>query len=92
MAPSSVNPKNLPARRKLASPRVQLDRENWIESATDVLAREGLGGLRIEVLAKRCGVTKGSFYWHFKDRQDLLTAILEHWQEGRIRDLSLIHI
>ena len=88
MAPSSVNPKNLPARRKLASPRVQLDRENWIESATDVLAREGLGGLRIEVLAKRCGVTKGSFYWHFKDRQDLLTAMLEYWKEGRIRDIE----
>jgi AcrR family transcriptional regulator len=88
METRSVNPRTRPARRKLASPRAQLDRENWIESGIDVLARDGLGGLRIEVLAKRCGVTKGSFYWHFKDRQDLLTAMLEYWKEGRIRDIE----
>jgi AcrR family transcriptional regulator len=53
-----------------------------------VLARDGVGGLRVEVLAKRCGVTKGSFYWHFKDRQALLEALLDHWKEGRIRDIE----
>ena len=88
METHSVNPRTRPTRRKLASARVQLDRGNWIESAIEVLARDGLGGLRIEVLAKRCGVTKGSFYWHFKDRQDLLTAMLEYWKEGRIRDIE----
>lgn len=86
----SVNPPIKPPRRKLAAPRTQLDRSNWIESAIDVLAREGVAGLRVEVLAKRCGVTKGSFYWHFKDRQDLLAAVLEHWREGRIRDIEKI--
>lgn len=70
------------------TPRVQLDRQDWIEAATDVLAKEGVSGLRIEVLAKICGVTKGSFYWHFKDRQDLLEAVLEQWREGRIRDIE----
>lgn len=77
-------------RRKMARPRTQLDRGHWIEGAIEVLAREGVAGLRIEVLAKRCGVTKGSFYWHFKDRQDLLAAVLEHWREGRIRDIEKI--
>ncbi len=86
----SVNPPIKPPRRKLTAPRTQLDRSNWIESAIDVLAREGVAGLRVEVLAKRCGVTKGSFYWHFKDRQDLLAAVLEHWREGRIRDIEKI--
>lgn len=70
------------------APRVQLDRQDWIEAATDVLAKEGISGLRIEVLAKTCGVTKGSFYWHFKDRQDLLDAVLEQWRDGRIRDIE----
>ena len=42
------------------------------------------------MLAKRCGVTKGSFYWHFRDRQDLLQAILEHWRLGRIRDIEKV--
>jgi len=41
----------------------------------------------VEVLAKRLGVTKGSFYWHFKDRRDLQHAVLEFWKEGRIRDI-----
>ena len=85
-----VKPQTQSPRRKLASQRTQLDRGNWIESAIDVLAREGVAGLRVEVLAKRCGVTKGSFYWHFKDRQDLLAAILEHWREGRIRDIEKV--
>ena len=86
----SVKPPAQSPRRKMATPRTQLDRGHWIEGATEVLAREGIAGLRIEVLAKRCGVTKGSFYWHFKDRQDLLAAVLEHWREGRIRDIEKI--
>lgn len=70
------------------APKAQLDRNDWVEAAIDVLAKGGVGGLRVEVLAKTCGVTKGSFYWHFKDRQDLLTAVLERWREGRIRDIE----
>ena len=68
--------------------RSQLDPQKWIETGIDLLAREGISGLRIESLAKRCGVTKGSFYWHFKDRQALLEAILERWKEGRLRDIE----
>jgi len=71
-----------------SSTRVQLAPERWVDVAIDVLAREGIAGLRVEVLAKRCGVTKGSFYWHFKDRQALLDAVLEHWKKGRILDIE----
>ena len=81
---SSIKPKA----RKVAKPRTQLDRDRWIETAIDVLATDGVSGLRVEVLAKRCGVTKGSFYWHFKDRQALLDAILAFWKDGRIRDIE----
>jgi AcrR family transcriptional regulator len=75
-------------RLKSPTPRTQLAPDHWIEKAIDVLAREGVGGLRVEVLAKACGVTKGSFYWHFKDRQALFDAVLERWKEGRIRDIE----
>ena len=68
-------------------PRTQLDRAAWVAGATEVLAEEGIAGLRVEVLAKRLKVTKGSFYWHFTDRRDLLMAVLTHWKEGRIRDI-----
>jgi AcrR family transcriptional regulator len=44
--------------------------------------------MRIEVLAKNFGVTKGSFYWHFKDRQDLVDGVLQTWRDGRIRDID----
>lgn len=74
-----------PSPRKV---RAQLDRDGWVEGAVAVLSEEGMNGLRIEVLAKNFGVTKGSFYWHFKDRKDLLDAILEHWREGRMRDIE----
>lgn len=83
-----VNSPSSRARSRAQSPRTQLDPERWIEVAIDVLAREGVAGLRVEVLAKRCGVTKGSFYWHFKDRQSLLDAVLEHWKAGRIFDIE----
>jgi AcrR family transcriptional regulator len=66
----------------------QLDRAAWIKGAFDILAEKGLDGVRIEVLAKQLKVTKGSFYWHFKDRRDLLDAVLETWKEGRIRDIQ----
>jgi len=71
----------------VSKPRVQLDRDAWVVAATDVLAEEGIAGLRVEVLAKRLKVTKGSFYWHFQDRRDLLVAVLQTWRDGRIRDI-----
>lgn len=91
METKSVNSPEVQTRqRKVSTPRSQLDRNDWVELAIDTLAKEGIGGLRIELLAKRCGVTKGSFYWHFRDRRDLLLAVLEHWKEGRIRDIEKI--
>jgi AcrR family transcriptional regulator len=71
-----------------AKPRAQLDRSGWIDGAIEALADEGLSGMRVEALAKRFGVTKGSFYWHFKDRQDLFDAMLQTWKDGRIRDID----
>jgi AcrR family transcriptional regulator len=87
---SSVDSTPSKARGRSASPRPQLDPDRWVEAAIDVLARDGIAGLRVEVLAKRCGVTKGSFYWHFKDRQALLDAVLAFWKEGRIRDIEKV--
>ena len=67
--------------------RPALDRDAWIKGGTSVLAEHGADGLRVETLAKRLGVTKGSFYWHFKNRRDLLDAVLGLWKEGRISDI-----
>jgi AcrR family transcriptional regulator len=64
-----------------------LDRGSWIKGALIALGDQGHVGLRVEVLAKRLKVTKGSFYWHFRDRRDLLDAVLGAWKDGRIRDI-----
>jgi AcrR family transcriptional regulator len=74
---------------KTAAPtRPTLDRNAWIEFATNVLAEEGVDGLRIEVLARKLNVTKGSFYWHFKDRQALLNAVITAWRDARVADVE----
>jgi AcrR family transcriptional regulator len=68
-------------------PRLQLDRDAWIKGATAVLADAGVDGVRVENLARKLKVTKGSFYWHFRDRRDLLDAVLETWKIGRVADI-----
>ncbi|MFT5488006.1 MAG: AcrR family transcriptional regulator, partial [Alphaproteobacteria bacterium] len=56
-----------------------LTRDDWISGAWDMLGENGLDGVRVEPLARRLGVTKGSFYWHFKGRQQLIEALLDRW-------------
>lgn len=48
-------------------------------AAVELLGERGVEAIRVEPLARRLGVTKGSFYWHFTDRAELLTAVLELW-------------
>jgi len=56
----------------------------WIEAGLKEIGRGGVEQVRVEVLAKRLGVTKGGFYRRFKDRRALLDALLETWKRGRI--------
>lgn len=56
-----------------------LSRQDWVDQGLKVLANGGVEKVRIEPLAKLMGVTKGSFYWHFKNREELLDAILHDW-------------
>jgi AcrR family transcriptional regulator len=58
--------------------------ESWIEAGLEEIARSGVEGVRVEVLAKNLGVTKGGFYRRFRDRAALLEAMLQHWSTGRI--------
>jgi AcrR family transcriptional regulator len=62
-------------------PKSRLSRERWIEAALDALADGGVAAVAVEPLAARLGVTKGSFYWHFRDRDHLLAAALEEWEQ-----------
>ena len=57
----------------------RLSREEWLERALDIIATEGETKLRIDRLVSKLGVSKGSFYWHFKDRADFVLALAEFW-------------
>lgn len=59
----------------------RLDADIWAETGLLELAEHGIDGVRVEVLAKRLSVTKGSFYWHFKNREALLAAMLDRWRK-----------
>ena len=60
--------------------RESLGPADWAEAALDALARGGLAAVAVEPLAKALGTTKGSFYWHFADRNALLQTTLELWE------------
>jgi AcrR family transcriptional regulator len=68
--------------RKTAVPETSLSGADWEAAALDALAENGLPGVAIEPLARRLGVTKGSFYWHFADRDALLAAALIYWEKS----------
>jgi len=71
-----------PVPRQRANRRL-LDRGAWLHAAADAVAEGGFGNLRILMLAKQLGVTRGSFYWHFRDHADLVRAFLDYWLEFR---------
>ena len=58
----------------------RLTPDDWIQAAIDEVREErGVHGIRIARLARRLGVTPGSFYWHFESRQQLRDRVLRHW-------------
>lgn len=59
--------------------------EDWVAASNDLLARENIRGVQIQSLCTKLKVTKGSFYWHFSGRKDLLRALLNSWR----RDMTL---
>ena len=59
---------------------MRLSRQEWIDAGLKAMAGDGVDAVRIERLAAALKVTKGSFYWHFKDRDALLEALLEAWR------------
>lgn len=65
----------------------RLSKDEWVVAGLKALADQGVDGVRVERLAEALGVTKGSFYWHFADRQALLTAVLEAWKARATADV-----
>jgi len=58
--------------------------DNWLRAAEHRLAENGIESVRVEVLARDLGVSKGSFYWHFRERGELLDKLLARWEDAEI--------
>jgi AcrR family transcriptional regulator len=56
-------------------------RERWLAAATEALLEGGLGAVAVEPLAASMRVTKGSFYWHFTNKDELIRALVQRWEE-----------
>ena len=70
------------ANRGITSPeRKQLQRVDWLLKALDIFVAEGIDAVRITRLAEDLGVTRGSFYWHFENREDLISALVSYWKD-----------
>lgn len=66
---------------------VRTPRAAWIDAALKALATGGPDAVRVEALAASLGVSKGGFYWHFKDRQVLLEEMLDAWEKDVVEDV-----
>ncbi|MEV2223211.1 TetR/AcrR family transcriptional regulator [Nocardia vinacea] len=70
-----------------ATAKTRLSADDWAQAALDALAEGGLAAVAVEPIAKRLGTTKGSFYWHFKDRAALVEAALARWEQRSTDDV-----
>jgi len=66
---------------KNTRPKPRLSRSSWLEVALDLLFNEGINAVTVDALASRLDITRGSFYHHFKDREDLSKEMLEYWKQ-----------
>lgn len=69
------------------APPTRTPRNRWIEEGLSALATAGPDAVRIEPLAQGLGVSKGGFYWHFKDRQALLEEMLDAWERTMVDEV-----
>ncbi len=66
----------------------RLSASEWERVTLTAIAESGMSAVAVEPLARRLGVTKGSFYWHFPNRQSLLRAAVTRWEQDQLADLD----
>ncbi len=69
-------------RKRSEAPR--LNRDDWLDAAFKAVVEGGFDNVRVLVIADALGVTRGSFYWHFADHAELVSALLARWKEREI--------
>jgi AcrR family transcriptional regulator len=70
------------------STNAKLAAQDWIDAALTAIADRGLAAVAVEPLARVLGATKGSFYWHFQNREALVAAALAAWEAGETLEVE----
>ncbi|TXH04771.1 MAG: TetR/AcrR family transcriptional regulator [Nevskiaceae bacterium] len=77
----------MPAPSAASEARQNLTANAWADAALEAIATGGLDAVAVEPLARKLGVTKGSFYWHFNSRGELIRAALDLWEKSETVDI-----
>ena len=64
-------------------PSKRVSKSDWLETALEFLRREGIDAVRVEALARKLGVAKSGFYWHFREHRQLMQEMLDYWSPDR---------
>jgi AcrR family transcriptional regulator len=76
-----------PPERPAPLGNVKATRDDWLDLALSVLAVEGVARVTVLNLSERLGVSRSSFYWYFKNRDELLDALLDRWNRLNTRSI-----
>lgn len=76
-------------KKKPKAERITLSAVDWERAALELISEKGLQAVAVEPLARRLGITKGSFYWHFSNRESLLEQVLLRWEDHDSRNLGV---
>ena len=89
MTDSAIPPlaSGAPPERPAPLGNVKATRDDWLDLALSVLAVEGVAHVTVLNLSERLGVSRSSFYWYFKNRDELLDALLDRWDRLNTRSI-----
>src|SRR5262245_21107748 len=88
MATKSKSSRKRPSARPAnGTPESRLTREDWLTAALDALVSDGVENVKVLPLAERLGVSRSSFYWFFRSREQLLDHLLQRWQVANTRGI-----
>jgi len=68
----------------------RVSRQDWVDAARRALIKGGVDAVKVDRLAREMNITRGSFYWHFNARQDLLAAVLTDWADRAVEPFAEI--
>src|ERR1700733_10285364 len=81
---------NVAKKKETAGREGALTRKDWLDAAREMLIESGIERVKVAPLAAHLGVSRGSFYWHFRDRKELLDLLVSGWLETALETMRAV--